>query len=126
MRCIEIDRLMREFYASRARGDLDGVLCAFAADAGFQIASASQASPTTVKAVGVDEFRPLVALLIKTFKLYDLTIRSVTTDGGSATVHWQANVRSRITGATVPTDLIDIVEFRDGRIVSFNEVFAAR
>jgi ketosteroid isomerase-like protein len=41
-------------------------------------------------------------------------------------VLWRANVRSRITGATVPTEMIDVVEVRDGRIVNFNEVFVSR
>ena len=62
-------------------------------------------------------------LLIKTFSLINLTIRSTTIDGANATVHWRANVHSRITGATVPTELIDIVEVRDNFIVNFNEVF---
>ena len=123
MRCTEIDLLMREFFAARGRGDLEAVLRAFSADAGFQIASATQARAVAIKANGIDEFRPLLKLLIKTFRLSDLTIRSLTIDGGRATVHWRANVRSRITGATVPTELIDIVEVRDGCIVNFDEVF---
>lgn len=126
MRCTEIDRLMREFYAARERGDLAAVLCAFSADAAFQIASASQSSSVAIKAKGINEFRPLLTLLIKTFRLCDLTIGSLTIDGARATVHWRANVRSRITGATVPTELIDIVEVGEGHIVNFNEVFAAR
>jgi len=83
MRRTEIDRLMREFYAA-ARGDLDAVCRSFSNDAGFQIASASQASPVAIKATGVDEFRPLLALLIKRFRLGDLTIRSMTIDGVSS------------------------------------------
>jgi ketosteroid isomerase-like protein len=44
-------------------------------------------------------------------------------EGDEATVRWQANIRSRITGATVPTEMIDLIEVRDGRIVNFNEIF---
>jgi ketosteroid isomerase-like protein len=122
----EIDRLMRDFYAARGRGDLEAVLRSFCTDAAFQIASANQDSPVAIKANGVDEFRPLLALLIKTFRLGDLTIRSMAIEDAQATVHWRANVRSRITGATVPTEMIDIVEVRDGCIVNFNEVFVPR
>ena len=122
----EIDRLLRELYAARLSGDLEAVSRSFAADARFQIASANHASPAAIRATGVDEFRPLLALLIKTFRLGDLTIRSITVDGAQATVHWRANVRSRITGADVPTELIDTVEVRDSSIVNFNEVFAPR
>ena len=95
----------------------------FATDAKFQIAGASGTSPVGIKAAGINEFRPLLAFMIKTFKLGALTIRTMNVEGDHATVHWQANVRSRITGATVPTEMIDIVEIRDGQIVNFNEVF---
>jgi ketosteroid isomerase-like protein len=119
----QIDRLLGELYAARLSGDLDGVCRAFADDAKFQIAGTSETSPVGIKAAGIKEFRPLLALMIKTFKLGALTIRTMNVEGDHATVRWQANVRSRITGATVPTEMIDIVEIRDGRIVNFNEVF---
>ena len=122
----ELDRLLREFYAARVCGDLEAVCRCFSADARFHLASASGASSVALEASGVREFRPLLALLLKTFRLTDFVILAMTMEGAKATVHWRANVRSRITGATVPTELIDIVEFRDRRIVSFNEVFVPR
>jgi ketosteroid isomerase-like protein len=36
-------------------------------------------------------------------------------------VHWRVKVRSSVTGETADTQLIDIVEVKDGRIVSFVE-----
>ena len=123
MGCTEIDRLMREFYTARERGDLEAALRLFSADVGVQIASARQGNPVAIKANGISELRPLLALLIKTFKLSDLTILSMVIDRARATVHWRVNVRSRITGAVVSTELIDIAEVRDGRILDFNEVF---
>ena len=122
----QIDRLLRELYAARSSGDLDGVCRVFATDAKFQIAGASETGPAGIKANGIGEFRPLLALMIKTFKLASLTIRSMEIQEDQATVHWQANVQSRITGATVATELIDVVEVRDGKIVNFNEVFVRR
>jgi ketosteroid isomerase-like protein len=123
MSCTQIDRLLRELYAARQSGDLDGVCRAFATDAKFQIAGGSENSPIGIKAAGIKEFRPLLALMIKTFKLRGLTIRTMNVEGDEATVRWQANIRSRITGATVPTEMIDLIEVRDGRIVNFNEIF---
>jgi ketosteroid isomerase-like protein len=123
---VEIDRLMRELYAARARGDLEAVGQFFADCAKFQIASARQVSAVAVTTSGADEFRPLLALLIKTFKLSNLTIISIIIDGAKAAVHWRADVHSKITGATVPTELVDLVEIRDRRIVSYIEFFAQR
>jgi len=119
----EIDRLMREFYAARVRGDLEAVCRSFSADAQFKIASANKTLPVAIKANGVDEIRPLMALLFKTFRLSDFAILAMTIDGAEVTVHWQANVRSKITGDTVPTELADIVKLRDGFIADFDEVY---
>jgi len=123
---IHIDRLLRELYHARSSGDLEGVCRVFAADAKFQIAGASETSPAGIKANGIREFRPLLAFMIKTFKLGALTIRTMEIQEDQATVRWQADVQSRITGATVPTELIDVVEVRDGKIVNYNEVFMPR
>lgn len=122
----QIDRLLRELYAARSSGDLERVCRVFAADAKFQIAGASEAGPAGIKANGIREFRPLLAFMIKTFKLGELTIRTMEIQEDKATVRWQADVQSRITGATVPTELIDVVEVRNGKIVNYNEVFMPR
>ena len=117
----EIEELMRELYANRLRGDLPAVCRSFSEDAEFRIVSAGQASPIAITARGIDEFRPLLELLIKAFRLSDLTILFMSIDGLRAAVYWQANVRSKITGGTVPTEMIDLVEVSEGRIVNFRE-----
>lgn len=116
-----IERLLKSLYAARSHSDLASVCAVFAADATFQITSASHVSPVVVKATGVGEYRPLLALLLKTFRLSDLMIRSMIIDGAKAAVHWEAEVTSRITGTVVPTELIDLIEVRDDRIISYTE-----
>jgi ketosteroid isomerase-like protein len=37
--------------------------------------------------------------------------------------HWRAEVHSKITGALVPTELVDLIEVRGGHIVSYVEFF---
>jgi ketosteroid isomerase-like protein len=111
---------------ARGRGDLDGVCRCFASDATFRIAGASDASPIAIAANGIAEFRPWLALMIKTFQLADLTILSLIIDGEQAAAHWRARILSKITGATVLTELADIVQVRDGRIASYTEFFAPR
>jgi ketosteroid isomerase-like protein len=122
----EIDHLLRALYAARMRGDLDAVCGVFANDAVFQVAGAGQSNPIANTAVGVGEFRPLLGSMIKAFKLSDLTILSILIDGGKAAVHWRAKVHSRISGTTVLTELIALVEVRAGRIVSYTEFFVPR
>ena len=79
-----------------------------------------------MKAVGIAEFRPLLAIMIKSFKLSEQTILSMLIDGNKAAVHWRAKIYSRITGTTVLTELVDVVEVRDGRIASYTEFFVPR
>jgi hypothetical protein len=38
-------------------------------------------------------------------------------------MHWRVEVHSTITGTTVMTELIDLIEVEDRRIVSYVEVF---
>ena len=124
---VEIERLLLELYTARVRGDLAAVCATFTNDANFQVAGASStASPIAMKAVGVAEFRPLLAIMIKSFKLSEQSILSMLIDGAKAAVHWRAKVHSRITGTTVMTELIDIVEVKDGRIASYTEFFVPR
>jgi ketosteroid isomerase-like protein len=119
----EIERLLHGLYAARQRGDLDAVCALFSDSATFQIAGASNVSPIGVKSVGVDELRPLLGLMIKSFKLSDLTILSMIVDGVKAAVHWRVKVHSKITGTTILTELVDLVEVNDRHIASYIEFF---
>lgn len=123
---LEIDRLLRQLYAARVAGDLNGVCQTFANDAKFEIAGTSQTSPIAISATGLDQIRTWLALLIKTFQLSDQTILAMIIDDATAAVHWRAKIRSRITGTTILTDLVDLVQVRDGRIASYTEFFVPR
>lgn len=122
----QIDRLLREFYAARLGGDLDGLCRIFADNAKLEIAGASQSNPIAISATGVSKIRTWLALLIKTSHLSDQVIVSMIIEDERAAVRWRAKIRSKITGATVPTDFIDLAEIRDGRIVSYTEFFVPR
>jgi ketosteroid isomerase-like protein len=114
---LELEQLVRGIYEARLGGNLDALCQAFSNDAVFRIAGAGQTNPISNIAVGIGEFRPLLRLMIKAFKLTKLTIHSILIDGSTAQVH------SRVTGLTVPTELIDLIEARKGRIVSYTEFF---
>jgi ketosteroid isomerase-like protein len=123
---MEIEQLLRELYAARVRGDLDGVCRAFSSDASLQIAGAGNVSPIGVKSIGIAQFRPLLGLIIKSFKLSEHTVLSILVDGEKAAVHWQAKVHSKITGTMVLTEFVDLVEVGDHRINSYTEFFVPR
>jgi ketosteroid isomerase-like protein len=122
----ETDALMHELYAARVRDDLEGACRLFSDNATFEIASASDGNPIAVNSNGINEIRPLLTLLMRTFRIIDQGILSMIIDGPKAAVHWRANVYSRITGSLVPTECIDIVEIQVGRISSYLEFFVPR
>jgi ketosteroid isomerase-like protein len=118
------EQLLRDLYAARVSGDIAAVYEKFSPDARFRIAGASHSTPVAVTAVGAGEYRPLLAIMIKTFKLSEEDIVSLLIDGSKAAVHWRAKIFSRLTGTTVLTELVDMIEIRDGRIGSYVEFFA--
>jgi len=123
---LEVERLLRELYAARLGGDLEALCRTFAEDARLDIAGTSYATPMAIRAAGLGEIRSWLALLVKTFQLGDQEILSMIIDGEAAAVHWRARIRSKITGATVLTELVDVVRVRDGRIASYTEFFVPR
>ncbi len=122
----EIESLLHRLYEARARGDLDGVCDTFASDASFELAGASNGAPLTMKAVGADKYRPLLAIMIRSFKLRSYEIVALLVDGDRAAVQWRADIHSRITGTTVPTELVDVIAVAQRRIVSYMEFFVPR
>jgi ketosteroid isomerase-like protein len=120
---LEVERLLRELYAARLGGDLEALCRTFAQDARLEIAGTSYSSPMAIRAAGLVEIRSWLALLVKTFQLSDQEILSMIIDGEAAAVHWRARIRSKITGATVLTELVDVVRVREGRIASYTEFF---
>ncbi|MGA7489850.1 MAG: nuclear transport factor 2 family protein [Xanthobacteraceae bacterium] len=116
----DIGRILRDAYAARQRGDLDALGRVFAPHAKFQMAG-SQASPIAARAEGADQYRALLAGMIKTFEVLDHKIVAMLIDGSKAAVQWRARIRSTVTGETVDTDLFDLIEMEGDRIASFFE-----
>ncbi len=119
----DFERLLRELYDARAAGSLDRLCALFGPDALFKISGSSDGKPIALAARGTDEVRSWLAVLVKTFRLTRHEILSMVIDGDRAAVHWRAGIHSRITGASVPTELVDLVEMRDGHIGSYVELF---
>lgn len=122
----QIERLLQTLYAARVGGDLDALCRTFADDAQFRIAGASDGKPISIGAVGVAQIRAWLSMMIKTFRMADQSIVSILIDGAKASVHWRCTIHSKITGTVVPTELVDLVEVRDGRIGSYTEFFVPR
>jgi ketosteroid isomerase-like protein len=122
----EIEKLLRDLYATRIGANLDGLVGLFAPDARFRIAGTSDGKPIAISATGRDQIRPWLGLLVKTFRIGDQEILSMTIEGAGATVHWEAQIHSKVTGVIVPTEFVDLVTAQNGLISSYLEFFVPR
>jgi len=123
---VEVGELVRELHAARLRGDLEGLCRLFADDGAFRIVGASDGKPISISARGLDEFRPWLSMLVKTFRLRDYELLSLTTEDGRFAAHWRVSIHSRITGKELPTELVDLAELEGGRIKRYTEFFVPR
>ena len=123
---IVAQRIIEKLHAARVAGDLAG-MCALFADTGrFQILGASADKPISIQAVDLKGFKPWLAMMVKVFKIHNYAVLATVVEWPRATVHWRADIYSKVTGATVHTELVDILEVSEDRILSYTEFFAPR
>ncbi|HTV52108.1 MAG TPA: nuclear transport factor 2 family protein [Steroidobacteraceae bacterium] len=115
--------VLRQLYAARLSGQLEQLCALFTADAFFRIAGSSAGKPIAITAHGAHEVRTWLTMMLKTFRLSDQQIVAMIVDGNRAAVHWRASIHSRITGVTVSTELVDVIELRAQSICSYTELF---
>jgi ketosteroid isomerase-like protein len=120
------ERMVRDLHMSRLAGDLAGMCRLFADQGRFEIAGASADKPISIRARSLAEFRPWLAMMTKVFRLTDYQLISLVIEGPRVSAHWRVNILSKVTGVTVPTELVDLLEIRDDRIQSYSEFFVPR
>jgi len=120
------ERIIKQLHAARVGGDLAGLCRLFADEGRFEIVGASADKPIAIRALNLAEFRPWLAMMVKVFRLNDYTLLSLVVEWPRATAHWRADIYSKVTGVTVPTELVDVVELNSEHIVTYTEFFAPR
>jgi ketosteroid isomerase-like protein len=120
---LQVEQLLRELHAARLDGDLERLCRLFAPDARLRIAGTSDGKPIAIAASGITQIRPWLSMLVKTFRLSQYQLLSLTVDGARAAGHWRVDVHSKITGTMASTELVDLLEIRDGQIASYIEFF---
>jgi ketosteroid isomerase-like protein len=120
------ERLVKELHAARVRGDLAGMCGLFASQGTFSIAGASADKPIGIREETLTAFKPWLSMMVKVFRLSDYELLSLVVEWPKAAAHWRVKINSKVTGITVATELVDLIEIRDGRIASYNEFFVPR
>src|SRR5580692_6093130 len=109
------ERMIQQLHAARVGGDLAGLCRLFADQGRYEIVGASADKPIAIRATSIAEFR-----------LSDYTLLSLVVEWPKATAHWRTDIYSKVTGVTIPTELVDLVELSEDRILSYTEFFAPR
>ncbi|HEY4751166.1 MAG TPA: nuclear transport factor 2 family protein [Steroidobacteraceae bacterium] len=120
---LQVEQLVRELHAARVEGNLERLCGLYAEGARLRIAGSTDGKPIAIAASGIAEIRPWLSILVKTFRLTQYMILSLSVDLPRATAHWQVDIHSKITGVVVPTELVDLLDVRGGRIASHTEFF---
>ena len=120
---LQVEQLVRELHAARLEGNLERLCGLYADEARLRIAGSTDGKPIAIAATGIEEIRPWLSILVKTFRLSEYTILSLAVDVPRAAAHWRVDIHSKITGVMVPTELVDLIDVRDGRISSHIEFF---
>jgi len=122
----QVEELLRRLHAARLEANLEQLCSLFSSDARMRIQGTSDGKPIAIEARGSEQIRPWLSVLVKTFRLRDYRLLSLTIEAERAAAHWQVNIHSKITGALVATELVDLIEVRDGHIADYVEFFVPR
>ena len=123
---IVAERLIQQLHAARLGGDLAGMCRVFADDGQYEILGASADKSIAIRAKNLAEFRPWLSMMVKVFRLSNYQLLSLTVEMPRAVAHWRVDIFSKVTGVTVPTELVDVVQVDGERIAAYTEFFAPR
>ena len=112
----EIERLLDQAYAARQSENVEAVMECFHADGSFGVngAEAPACGP---------ECRTAMNGLFKAFRLLEFQPHCRVIDPPRAVVHWRGKFRASNTGQVADTDILDLIEIKDGRIASLTTFF---
>jgi ketosteroid isomerase-like protein len=108
-------------YEARGRGDLDSLMDAFHPEAVFTLVGDKKALEVTGSVHGHDGVREALREFIATFDFVDRHILSEVVEGDRAAVHSCVVVRYGPTKETWAADVLDLLTFKDGKIIELIE-----
>ena len=123
---IVAERAIQQLHAARLGGDLAGMCRVFADNGRYEILGASADKSIAIRAKNLAEFRPWLSMLVKVFRLSNYQLLSMTVEIPRVVAHWRVDIFSKVTGVTVPTELVDVVRVDGDRIATYTEFFAPR
>jgi ketosteroid isomerase-like protein len=116
------EQVIRSLYAARVQGDLDGTMKDLAEDAVFSLNGRGTGVPAMSQdCCGKAAVHETIKQLIHNWRFDDWKESSLLVDGEKVALHWTARVTFIPNGKSATTEVVDLITFRDGKIVEFRQ-----
>lgn len=112
------EAIILKAYAARNRPDLAGLMSCFADDAVYAFNGRGMGVPGMDAPIqGRAAIEAQMKVFIDTFRFDDWKVMSLISSGDEAVLNWSARVVHLPSGRAEPSEVIDQLKFRDGKIV---------
>ena len=115
-----IEKMVREGYEARKRGDFDAMAELFAVNGAFRIAGDQKLCQIAKTTKGRAAIRQELSGLAE-FKYANHRMLSMAADGETVFMHWRVNVTFKPTGKSATLDIVDLAKMKKGKITSFTQ-----
>jgi ketosteroid isomerase-like protein len=116
-----VEKIVREAYAARQRGDLEATCQHFCDDAQFAVMGSPEASPVAMQANRSDGIREALGGLIAAVDFVEHEVLAVIVEGDRAAVHSRVRMRAKATSNEAVTEMVELVRLQDWKIASFQQ-----
>ena len=117
-----MEQTVRALYAARVRGDLDGTVRDLAEDAVFSLnGRGTGVAALSEDCCGRTAVRGSVGQLIDNWRFDDWKETAFLIDGDRVALQWAARVTFVPTSKSATMQAVDMITFRDGKIVEFRQ-----
>lgn len=115
----DVESLVRSIYETRKKGDVEGIMAAFAPHAQFRMAGSSALAPLTTAVQNHAPLRSLMERLVASWDWTDYKVDTVLVDGERVAVYSKGTMHYGPDKYPVTTETFDLLTLEDGKIVDF-------
>ncbi|MGI9394886.1 MAG: nuclear transport factor 2 family protein [Boseongicola sp.] len=117
----EATRFLMEFHEQRKLNDADALLEFFTEDAEFSIAGETRDNSIALRVGGPGAFAELLRSLVSDWEWINVDFKNIATDGDTLIARYFLTIHHVPADRTVTTDVVDIMEMRDGKVASMRQ-----
>lgn len=116
-----IERTIRQLLLQRSRDDIESMLSVAHPDIVYTVRGARKVYPYSGRHQGIEEIRRILTIAITEYDNLGSVIHTIAVDGAVVVIERTTTLRHRGTNAVAEIDIVDILRFKDGRIIELSE-----